>query len=109
MLTPQPPIFVIEDLDVLLFKCVEEAQRFLEPWWVIEKRGVIFDALGVQLSAEIGAENASVTLKPDSSHASDLEKLLRNHLIALGEISAQDSECGLDSLVRRCIERHSVG
>jgi hypothetical protein len=51
--TPNPPIVLVEDQDVMVFKSVKEAEWFVEGWVVKEGRLRGFDADGHLLRFEV--------------------------------------------------------
>ncbi len=107
MISPVPPIFVVEWPDnVDVYKSVEDAALSLEPWWVEQGLGAAYDAEGRLLEFGIDKYNVVIDLgEQDPTHASELTWILRSFLTALGEDLGEDSACSLSSLVRRCAKR----
>ncbi|MBI5026390.1 MAG: hypothetical protein HZC12_06650, partial [Nitrospirae bacterium] len=79
MSLPICPIFVVEGLDdVYVYATVEDAQLALEPWWVKQKEGVVYDAEGRLLQLKAGDINVTISLGEASpTHADELESVLR--------------------------------
>lgn len=91
MVTPQLPIIIVEGLDVTAYGTREEAQRALEPWWFTERCGLVYDAEGRRLRAEIIGPR--VVLHADDGgpmHAEELAASIRAHLRAVGRHGVRD-------------------
>lgn len=103
MKIPAPPIFVVEGLDVTVHKCLEDAQNWLEPWWVRQKEGFVYDAEGRLLKLEARNKRVTISLgEEEPTHASELETILHNYLRAIGEPIGSDPSCNLKCLVEFC-------
>ncbi|MBI4950304.1 MAG: hypothetical protein HY955_09195 [Deltaproteobacteria bacterium] len=104
MSMPAVPIFVVEGLDdVYVYETIEDAQRSLEPWWVKQKEGAVYDAEGRLLRLE--TDNIRVTIhleEMEPTHASKLENTLKSYLKAIGEPIGDDIICNLACLVEFC-------
>lgn len=99
------PIIVVEGHDVDLHFTVEDAEKALEPWWVRQHEGTIYDAAGHRLSVEIVAQKGSpfpfgtgahekiriVTGTPLVDAREELRRALIQHLLASGEVHGSDS------------------
>lgn len=98
-----PPIFIAEGLDVRVCRTAEEAGHELEPWWVQENRGQVYDSEGRLLRLEAGKIRVKV-LQGDSTptHAGELRSLLRKFLKAVNDPAAIDGELDLPYLVDAC-------
>lgn len=71
------PIFVTEGLDIRMFQSPEEAERWLEPWWVREDRGKVYDAEGRLLKLKVGDKRVIIlSWEAEPVHAEDLRALL---------------------------------
>ena len=103
MKAPTPPIFIVEGLDVTVHRSVEDAQSWLEPWWIKQKEGVAYDAEGRLLHLKISKRHISMTLaEEEPKHPSGLESILRRFLKAIGEPIGDDLLCTLPCLVEFC-------
>lgn len=103
VMTPTPPIFVVEDIDIGIFDSLEDAQRFLEPWSIKARAGKIYDAEGRLIEAK--ADNTRVTLflaEDMPLHADELTSFLRRFLQVIGEPVGSDLNCDLRALVEAC-------
>ena len=65
------PIFVAEGLDIRIFDSVEDAERSLEPWWVEEGLGKIYDAQGRSLGLKVSNKRVSIFLKEEDPTSTD--------------------------------------
>ena len=100
---PRLPIFVIEGLDVSVYSSVDDAQRSLEPWWIKEDRGDVYDAEGRLMQGEAGRIRVTLSLSEEyPAHAEELENALRAYLRAIGSPAGNDQECKLLCLVDAC-------
>ena len=101
---PFIPIFVVEGMDdVYVYASVEDAALSLEPWWVEQKEGSVYDAAGRLLHQEVvGYDVALSLLENCSANPHALESILRNYFKAIGEPIGDDATCDLDCLVQRC-------
>jgi len=100
MLLPKPPIFVVEGLDIGIYASAEDAMRDLEPWWVRQKEGLVYDAEGRMLTPEISGLRVTELIPEDPpAHAKELEAALRAFLKEIGEAIADDPNCILPCLV----------
>lgn len=104
MVIPKCPIFVVEGLDnVNVFDTVEDAQRFLEPWWVKQKEGAVYDAEGRLLRLDTDKIRVTISIEEEEPmHANELENILRSYLKAGGEPIGNDVSCNLPCLVEFC-------
>lgn len=102
MHTSKLPIIVVEGFDVSLHSSIEEVEKWLEPWWVRQNEGSVYDASGNLLKAIVvvdkvpqlfGArlhEKTQILRDTPVVDASDeLRSALIGHLMASGII--QDS------------------
>ena len=95
-----PPIFVIDGLDVGVFKSIEEAVLQLEPLDVDRGEYSAYDAQGRLLKLVVdGARVTAQLAESEASHARELSALLREFLEAMGELNETDPECDLRYLV----------
>lgn len=98
-----PPIFVIDGQDVIVFESVKEAKLSLEPIDVTNSVYVAYDAQGRLLRLETDDRRVNMFLAQDEpTHADELEAALREFLQAMNEPIANDTTCGLPSLVEAC-------
>jgi hypothetical protein len=92
-----PPILIIEDNDLMLFRSLEEAGRFLEGPDVLKEPPVIFDALGHRFIASsasgLSDYSAPVTITQHGTSMApeDLRSALMNALAALGKPSLRSA------------------
>ena len=101
-----PPIIVVEGFDVTLHSSLEDAERFLEPWWARQHEGAIYDAAGHCLTAEVvtredelpfplgtgGREEVRIiTETPFVDASEELRLALIGHLRASGVVHDKDS------------------
>lgn len=110
MITPVPPILVIEwPDDVYVYPSVEEAALSLEPWWVEQALGGAYDAEGRLLEFWIDKFNVRISLGEEApGHASELRSILISFLNAVGERVENDSDSSLLSLVKLCANRANI-
>lgn len=100
---PCPPFVVAEGLDISIFSSLEDAQSWLEPWWVEEKRGRVYDSQGRLLQLEADSAHVRISLgESEPAHAAELESLLRSFLQATSMVEGFDKDCGLPCLVEVC-------
>lgn len=104
-----PPVVVVDGLDVSFFRTPEEAGRALEGPDVLEGLYVAYDATGqpLDLHSEGGPSDYSARVwfsrRSGPPATGDLEKVLRDFLVALGE--SVPPEAGLDTLLARAIAK----
>lgn len=104
------PIIVIEGHDVSLYSSIEEVEKWLEPWWIKQNEGSIYDASGHRLTATVLADKVAgrtrekVQILTDTSAIETSEELrsaLVGHLMDINK--AQDatllSRASLESLI----------
>lgn len=85
------PILIIEGLDVQAFPSVQSAQSYLEPWWVMEERGQVYDASARRITASCRDQKVVLNLDPASApQVESLAKILRAHLRATGRQDVKD-------------------
>jgi hypothetical protein len=94
----QPPILIVEDLDVIAFSSVEAAERYLEPWWVTENCGRIYDASGRRMDATCRGKRVFLDVTSEDKE-SELSSVLRAHLQAIGNPICKDSTANLSRLL----------
>ena len=100
MILPKPPIFVVEGLDIGIYDSVKDAAQALEPWWVQQKEGSVYDAEGRLLTPEISGPRVVELIPEDPpAHAGELETALRAFLKEIGEAISDDPNCTLPCLV----------
>lgn len=95
-----PPIFVIDGLDVGVFKSIEDAVLQLEPVDVNRGDYAAYDAEGRLL--RLAVDGLKVTAHPvesEASHAKELSVALSEFLRAMGVMTDDDSEYDLRELV----------
>lgn len=98
-----PPIFVAEGIDVRVFQSAEDAGRALEPWWVLEKRGQVYDSKGRLLRLKTGKHRVKVLMGERSpDHANELRSLLIDFLRTKNSEADLDQESNLQHLVDTC-------
>jgi hypothetical protein len=100
------PIIVVEGHDVDLHFTVGDAENALEPWWVKQHEGAIYDATGHRLSAEVVARKGAlpfplgtgprekvriITEPPFVDASEELRLALIGHLQASSEVHDKDS------------------
>jgi len=103
MKVPVPPIFIVEGLDVSVHDSVESAQRWLEPWWVEQKLGKVYDSVGTLLKLKITGKRVLILPgEQTAGHAKELESILRRFLKEIGEPIDDDLSCDLEYLVKYC-------
>lgn len=101
------PIFMVEGRDVVAFSSVEEAEGYLEAWWVNEKRGEMFDAAGNALIPRVSGSRVSLSYAAAlPNEKGRLAAALRAHLIAKGEGVFADGEYALPELVDAIMGLH---
>lgn len=110
MISPVPPILVVEGLDdVYVYETVEEAALSLEPWWVAEDLGSAYDAEGRLLRLGVDKFNVVITLDEQvPGHVSELKSILISHLNAVGQRIDEQAGSDLASLVRIAAERAGI-
>ncbi|CAN5761070.1 hypothetical protein BH20ACI3_BH20ACI3_25130 [soil metagenome] len=95
-----PPIFVIDDDDVIVYESVEVD---LEPLDVKAGGLVAYDAEGRLLRLETNRGEVTVSVAEEKpTHAAELEFSLRKFLKASDEPLADDPACDLKCLVNVC-------
>ena len=93
---PVPPIFVIDDDDVIVYESVEVDLEPLD----VQPGLVAYDAEGRLLRFETNRGQVIVSVAEEKpSHAAELEFALRNFLKASGGPLADDPACDLKCLV----------
>jgi hypothetical protein len=96
----QTPILVIEGLDVLAFSSIEAAQRHLEPWWVQEERGFVYDASGRRMKAVCRGQSVILSVdREDRTREGELSAALRAHFRATGKPRLADQSSSLSQMV----------
>lgn len=99
------PIFVIEGLDIVAFNSIEAAEQFLEPWWVKEKLGKVYDSEGRLL--ELIAEDSTVKISSSEEipmHISELRKVLFDFLKITRNDQCFDPNHELSYLVKEVLK-----
>ena len=97
------PIIVAEGLDISFFQTVEDAERSLEPWWVEENLGKVYDAQGRLLRLQAGDRRVSIlSWGIEPTHAEELKSLLREFLKVTNDSVHIDPNCDLSCLVEAC-------
>jgi len=87
------PILVVEGLDVLAFSSVESAQRHLEPWWIKEDRGRIYDASGHRMTAVCHGQRVVLSVGDASvAQEEELSAALRAHFRATAKPAFADEK-----------------
>ena len=100
MNNPKPPVFVIDGLDVGVFKSVEDAVLQLEPIDVNRGEYSAYDAEGRLLRLAVdGAKITAHLAETEPSHVDELSAALRGFLKAMGIMTVDDPECDLRCLV----------
>jgi hypothetical protein len=97
------PILIAEGLDISIFQSIETALQALEPWWVEEKLGSVYDAQGRHITLK--AENHRVGIlmwEAEPTHAGELTSLLRDFLKFSNNPSGIDLNCDLPCLITEC-------
>lgn len=98
------PIVIAEGLDISAFQSIEDAERCLEPWWVAERRGRVYDSRGRLISLEASATKVRIrSWEDEPTHATELERLLREYFRMMGDHEADDSDCSLSCLVDKLV------
>jgi hypothetical protein len=96
----QAPILIIEGLDVLAFSSVQAAQRHLEPWWVKEQRGRVYDATGRSMRAVCRGQRVVLSVDCDNAvHEDEVSAALRAHLRAIGKPKLADENSSLSQMI----------
>jgi len=96
------PIIVVEGFDVSLHSSISDAENWLEPWWVRQNEGLIYDAGGHRLTTvvleikephlfgtKVREKVQILTGASDVDASDELRSALIAHLKAAGKI--QDS------------------
>jgi hypothetical protein len=97
------PIFVAEGLDIRIFQSIEDAERSLEPWWVEENLGKVYDAQGRLLRLQTGDKRVRIlSWEAEPAHAGELKALLREFLKATNNSERFAQHCDLPCLVEAC-------
>ncbi len=91
-------VFIIEDRDIRVFSSRTSAEDYLEPWWVEERRGRVFDAAGTEYAAS--SVNGVVVLRPAREAGEALRDLLTDYFRAMNPGEKLDS-LDLATLVER--------
>jgi hypothetical protein len=94
------PILIIEGQDVLAFSSLESAERYLEPWWVNEGRGRVYDARGHRLTTTCDGQRVILRIGqtgPGQEH--ELRAALRAHFRARGKPTLDDEKLSLPQLI----------
>lgn len=95
-----PPIFVIDDDDVIVYESVEVD---LEPLDVTGGGLVAYDSEGRLLRLETNRGEVTVSVaEANPTHAVELEFTLRKFLRATDDPLADDPTCDLNCLVNAC-------
>lgn len=96
----QAPILVIEGLDVLAFSSMAAAQRHLEPWWVKEERGLVYDASGRRMKAVCRGKSVVLSVDREGGmREGELSAALRAHFRAIGKPTLADESSSLSQMV----------
>lgn len=119
------PIVVVEGYDVSFYSAIEEAEKALEPWWVRQHEGVIYDAVGHRLAATVIAEKdplpfplgvgvrerVRIVTEAPLVDAEELRLALIGHLQASGAVRDKDAllNASLGSLLARMLGRDETG
>jgi hypothetical protein len=99
-INPTPPVFVIDGLDVGVFKSIEDAVLQLEPVDVNRGEYSAYDGEGRSLRLAVDGSKVTAHLaEAKASHADELSVALREFLKAMGEKTADDPGCDLPCLV----------
>lgn len=98
------PIIVVEGMDdVYVYPTIDAAALSLEPWWVEEKRGAVYDAQGRLLLLAVSGNNVEISLgEIIPNHSSELREILRSFLNGTGRSQDGEHELGLEKLVELC-------
>ena len=76
----QPPIIVSDNGDVLFFKTVALAERYIEPWLLEELAA--YDSQGRKLNVKPnGFITSFETLEAEPNHSRELEELVSSYLL----------------------------
>lgn len=107
--TPAPPIFLLEDLDIAVYRSVEEAEAHLEPVDAAAGTNEGFDSLGRRLTIQVVDNRTRITLSEEKpSSAEEFERRLRQFLAGYAEEQeAADPACDLPCLVELA-QKHVV-
>jgi hypothetical protein len=98
----EPPIFVVEGLDISVHDTVESAERSLEPWWVNEECGSVFDASGRLIQLKAGKHRVRIeSWEEVPAHADELRSFLSDYLKLKGHPREQSANAELSDLVAR--------
>lgn len=102
MVTPVLPIIVAEGLDIKIFQSIEDAERWLEPWWVEEGLGKAYDAQGRLIRLHAGDKRVTFqSWEEEPTHAKELKVLLLKFLKAANSSDAYDETCDLQHLIAK--------
>jgi len=90
----QPPIFVFDSGDLIILNSVDEAERYLEPWFLDESDLYIYDRCATVLEATAERKGRSLFARevvvirekvPPKKDESDLRTRLAEYLRAVAE------------------------
>ena len=95
------PLIVAEGLDLHFYNSADEAGKSLEPWWVLEERGRVYDAEGRLLKLETDKHRVRVLQGEDiPKHSEELRSLLHAFLAAVNQPIERSSD--LKTLLDAC-------
>jgi hypothetical protein len=99
-----PPIFIVEDEDVIILASIAKAQSWIEPIDVQLGGFEMYDSVGRLLKIETfrWRGNKITSLEEQPTHQKELEHALRRYLKASNVPQAHDPSCDLPCLVEAC-------
>lgn len=123
MSIPTPPIFIIEDLDIGVFASEKAALLQLEPWYVEEKEGLVYDSEGRLLNLAVVKEKVPILfglfhidekrivirdVDDNPTHKDVFRNALIDHLNAINKTNKTFQELTLNQLVQEVIKINKV-
>jgi hypothetical protein len=103
------PIFIVDDLDVVVYESLDEAEADIEPHDVQPGGFRTYDSEGRLIKLEVKGSRVVASLAEDQpTHAEELEFALRNFFDAKNDPIAKNPTCDLKCLVNACRRFTSV-
>lgn len=95
-----PPIFIVEDEDVIILASIAKAESWIEPIDVQLGGFVMYDSVGRLLKIQTDWKGNQISsLEVEPTHQADLAHALRAFLKASNVPQAEDENCDLPCLV----------
>ena len=104
------PFFLNESGNVLVFRSIEEAERYIEPIDVINREYIGYDSIGRRLQLLVADANRvkiqSAEIEPE--HTDELKEVLTRFLSLVGVSQSWLLDAPLEKLVAKMLELGST-